>query len=212
MSTSSGGPGTHGGPGTGSGAGSPRLRMSSVVGAVGVLAVLDIVLLIVLGAARSVWWPVGVVLADLLAGWLLVVLTGRQAASRFRELRDALTGAPRRAGAAAAGRPGWTFLAALLVFLPGLLTDAVGLVVLVPAVQRRLGEALGIRSGGAVVRSPFPAGFDPRSAGRTRAPGTGGRPEDVVVESESSERAPGTDPRRDDENGPGTTTPPRLRP
>jgi UPF0716 protein FxsA len=74
----------------------------------------------------------------LLAGFVLGSVVVKQAGRRaFRKLNEAL-----QRGAAPVGSDGngWLMLGGLLLMLPGLVSDAIGLVLLIPPVQKALGR------------------------------------------------------------------------
>jgi UPF0716 protein FxsA len=115
-----------------------RQRLALIALGLLATAVAEIALLVAL--AHQIGWPLTVLLVlvtTVLGGWLL----RREGSRAWRALRDA----------AAAGQPPGSevsngllgLLSALLLVLPGFLTDLVGLALLIPPVRR--GARLGVR-------------------------------------------------------------------
>lgn len=96
--------------------------------------VLEIWLLTVVAGATSGLVVFLLLLAGIVAGSAVVKHAGRRA---FQNLNEALQrgGSPSRGGG-----NGLTMLAGLLLILPGLISDALGLLLLVPPVQKTLGR------------------------------------------------------------------------
>jgi UPF0716 protein FxsA len=104
--------------------------------------VLEIWLLTVVAGAAGGLTVFLLLVAGFVAGSAVVKRAGRRA---FRALSETLQQQQGGAGApgAAAGRSegnGFLMLGGLLLMLPGLVSDAVGLVLLIPPVQRALGR------------------------------------------------------------------------
>jgi UPF0716 protein FxsA len=104
--------------------------------------VLEIWLLTVVAGAAGGLTVFLLLVAGFVAGSAVVKRAGRRA---FRALSETLQQQQRGAGAPAAGAGrsegnGFLMLGGLLLMLPGLVSDAVGLVLLIPPVQRALGR------------------------------------------------------------------------
>lgn len=108
---------------------------------VGLVLLADLALLIWITVEFGGWWTLLAIAVGWIMGIVLVLAAGQQVAVRGRALADALRGRP--GTARRIGRPAYTLLSALLFFLPGLLTDVIGLALLITPVQdaiiRRLG-------------------------------------------------------------------------
>ena len=101
------------------------------------IAVVDLVLLVIIASSIGFWPTAGIAFAaSVIGGWLVK----RQVGGIWREWREAgQEGRAPRAGLA----DGVVVLgAAVAMLLPGLITDLVGFVLLVPPVRRRLGAWL----------------------------------------------------------------------
>ncbi|MEV0978491.1 FxsA family membrane protein [Streptomyces sp. NPDC049915] len=134
--------------------------------------VLEIWLLTVVAGASSGWVVFLLLLAGVVAGAAVVKRAGRRA---FQNLNEALQ---RGGSPAQRSGNGFLMLAGLLLMIPGLISDAVGLLLLVPPVQKAVGR------------------YAERTVDRTlRAAGTGGfgdvfqqarihRPDGKVVQGE----------------------------
>ncbi|PWH05694.1 hypothetical protein DEO23_10805 [Brachybacterium endophyticum] len=109
------------------------------------LGILEIALLILIGVKSSLWWALLIVVVGWIIGVALLIAAGQQSFSRARSLLRALrgTGDVQRH----LSRPAFTVLAALCFFFPGVLTDVVGIILLITPIQRRTVEGLGLRSG-----------------------------------------------------------------
>jgi UPF0716 protein FxsA len=96
--------------------------------------VLEIWLLTVVAGAASGFTVFLVLLAGFLLGSVVIKRAGRRA---FQNLNEALQrgGAPTRSNG---GGNGLTMLGGLLLMIPGLISDAVGLLLLIPPVQKGL--------------------------------------------------------------------------
>lgn len=110
----------------------------------GILALLawplvEIGLFVVIGGQIGVWATLGWVVLGAVAGIVILRLEAARGAVRFRGGMDML----RRPGAIGAGL--FRGLAAVLLILPGFLTDALGLILLLPPVQAALTAALARR-------------------------------------------------------------------
>lgn len=114
------------------------------------LPLVEIALFVLVGGAIGVWATLGLVVLSAVLGMAVVRLHGLQALMRMRRSLEA---GEDPVGSMAHGA--LTVLAGLLLIVPGFFTDAVGLVLLVPAVRRwliaRLGARLSVRM---AVRQP----------------------------------------------------------
>jgi len=112
-------------------------RLALTVLALLVLGVAELALLV--SVAHLVGWPVTIVLVlvtTVLGGWLL----RREGTRAWRALRDAASAGQPVGGQASDGVVG--LLSALLLVLPGFLTDAVGLALRVPVARRAAGSGV----------------------------------------------------------------------
>lgn len=107
-----------------------------------VLGMLELAGLALLGYWTSLWWVLGVVLVGWIVALSLVVAAGQQSFVRLRSLVRAVRG--RGDVADHMSRPAFTLLAAVCFFFPGILTDLIGLVLLIVPVQRRVARGVGI--------------------------------------------------------------------
>jgi UPF0716 protein FxsA len=109
----------------------PRSRLRTCL-PLGIAAwlVLEIWLLTVVAGATSGWVVFLLLLAGLVLGTVVIKRAGRRA---FRELNEALQRGTTPTGG---GGNGLMMLGGLLLMLPGLISDAVGLLLLVPPVQK----------------------------------------------------------------------------
>lgn len=106
------------------------------------LGLLELVILAVIGHVTSVWWVLGIVLVGWVVGIALLVAAGQQSFVRLRSLIRAIRG--RGDIAEHMSRPAFTLLAAICFFFPGVLTDVIGLVLLVVPVQKRVARDVGL--------------------------------------------------------------------
>lgn len=116
-----------------------------------VLGLLELAILVLIGINSSLWWAVLAVAIGWVVGIALLVAAGQQSFIRMRSLVRAVRG--RGDVQDHLSRPAFTLLAALFFFFPGILTDLVGLVLLLTPVQRRSVKALGLGSGSAGART-----------------------------------------------------------
>lgn len=126
--------------------GERRGRLASLIPVcIVVLGVLEIAILVLIGVQTSLWWSVLIVVIGWVVGVALLVAAGQQSFVRLRSLVRALRGS----GDAKdhLSRPAFTVIAALLFFFPGLITDVIGLVLLVTPVQKRTVRAMGLSGG-----------------------------------------------------------------
>ncbi|MGE0724733.1 MAG: FxsA family protein [Alphaproteobacteria bacterium] len=145
----------------------------------------EIALFALAGRALGVWPTVALTVATSALGLILLRRQGLRAASLLAE--GSVAPAPRVADAA--GRS----LGALLLVLPGFLTDAIGLLLLVPAIRRLLGA-----SAWGYLRRHARVVVATADGGRPRPPGTGPviDGEAIVVDPPRSRPAPPTEPPR----------------
>lgn len=108
------------------------------------LGLLELVGLALLGYWTSLWWVLGVVLVGWVIGLALVVAAGQQSFVRLRSLVRAVRG--RGDLSDHMSRPAFTLLAAACFFFPGMITDVIGLVLLIVPVQRRVARGVGLGS------------------------------------------------------------------
>lgn len=113
---------------------------------------IEIALFVVVGGAIGLWLTLAVVIGTGIGGVVLLQRLGLRNAERLRNemgrMRDPL---------GAAGDGVLKALAALLLILPGFLTDFLGLILLFPPVRAVLVSALAQRMGVASMRSDQPA-------------------------------------------------------
>jgi UPF0716 protein FxsA len=98
-----------------------------------VIPIVEIALLVTFSRAVGVWWTIGLVVVTAFVGSWLVSRQGRDtiASIRLEFERGAFPAAPLAHGA-------MILLAGAFLLTPGLLTDAVGLLLLIPAVREAL--------------------------------------------------------------------------
>lgn len=151
-----------------------------------ILGVVELTGLWLLGRWTSIWWVLGAILIGWVVGLALLVAAGQQSFVRLRSLVRAVRGRGDVAGHMS--RPAFTLLAALCFFFPGLITDAIGLVLLVVPVQKRVARRVGLT----------PA--DPRRQILFRRSGPGVIQGEVVVEARRTDggAGPSAGSRRDD--------------
>lgn len=114
------------------------------------LGLLELALLIVIGVNTSLWWSLLIIAVGWIIGFGLVVAAGQQSFSRLRSLFRALRG--RGDVQDHLSRPAFTLLAALCFFFPGLITDVIGVILLLTPVQRRMVRSTGLASGSETAR------------------------------------------------------------
>lgn len=118
-----------------------------------VLGIVEIALLILIGVKSSLWWSLLIIVVGWVVGVALLIAAGQQSLSRARSLWRAVrgTGDVQKH----LSRPAFTVLAAACFFFPGVLTDIVGIILLLTPVQRRTVEGLGLSGGDAAHRVLF---------------------------------------------------------
>ncbi|MFE5774905.1 FxsA family protein [Brachybacterium sp. NPDC056505] len=143
--------GSSAGSSTGASHGSPpsggRSRLAALLPyAALVLGIIEIALLILIGVKSSLWWSLLIIVVGWIVGVALLIAAGQQSLSRARSLWRAVrgTGDVQKH----LSRPAFTVLAAACFFFPGVLTDIVGIILLLTPVQRRTVEGLGLSGGG----------------------------------------------------------------
>jgi UPF0716 protein FxsA len=109
------------------------------------LGVLELALLIVIGVKTSLWWAVLIVVVGWIVGIALLVAAGQQSFVRLRSFVRALRGTGDVKDHLS--RPLFTVLAAVCFFFPGLITDVIGIVLLLTPVQKRTVHSLGLGGG-----------------------------------------------------------------
>ncbi|WP_245822752.1 FxsA family protein [Brachybacterium avium] len=116
-----------------------------------VLGLVELAILVLIGINTSLWWAVLAVAIGWVVGIALLVAAGQQSFVRLRSLLRAVSG--RGDVQDHLSRPAFTLLAALFFFFPGILTDLIGIVLLLTPVQRRSVKAMGLGSGSAGART-----------------------------------------------------------
>jgi UPF0716 protein FxsA len=106
------------------------------------LPLVEIALYVTLGAWLGLWITLGIVIGTALGGILLIRSQGARAGV---DLRAAMMARQNPAPALAADA--FRVIAGVLLILPGFLTDALGLLLLVPPLQRWLVAAIARRAG-----------------------------------------------------------------
>lgn len=109
-----------------------------------VLGVVELTVLVLLGRAVSLWLPLLLVALGFIVAFALVVTAGHQSFTRLRSLVRAVRG--RGDVQKHMSRPAFTLLAAAAFAFPGVLTDILGIVLLLTPVQRRAIERTGLSS------------------------------------------------------------------
>jgi UPF0716 protein FxsA len=113
---------------------------------------IEIALFVTVGGALGLWLTLGIVLGTGVLGVTLLRRLGLRSADRLRaemeRMRDPL---------GTAGDSVLLALAALLLILPGFMTDALGALLLVPPFRRLLIAQLTVRMGFVSMRSDQPA-------------------------------------------------------
>lgn len=139
------------------------------------LGVLEIALLIIIGVRWSLWWSVLIVVLGWVVGVALIVAAGQQSFVRLRSVMRAVSG--RGDVQEHLSRPAFTMLAAVFFFFPGLLTDIIGIILLIVPVQRRTVKAMGLGGDAERTRSVL-----------YRRSGGGVIDGEIIVESSTSRR------------------------
>lgn len=147
--------------------------------AIAALGLLEIAILVLIGVNTSLWWSVLIVAIGWVIGVALVVAAGQQSIVRLRSLVRAMRG--RGDVQDHLSRPAFTMLAAAFFFFPGLVTDLIGIVLLITPVQRKAVSASGMGSGSTAAR---------RVMYRHTAPG-GVIDGEIVVDAERTDRTDG---------------------
>ncbi|WP_087485204.1 FxsA family protein [Brachybacterium massiliense] len=109
------------------------------------LGLVELTILVLIGINTSLWWPVLIIAIGWVVGIALLVAAGQQSFVRLRSLVRAVRGSGDVEKHLS--RPAFTLLSALFFFFPGVLTDLIGLVLLLTPVQRRSVKAMGLGSG-----------------------------------------------------------------
>ncbi|WP_049570519.1 FxsA family membrane protein [Streptomyces sp. SBT349] len=165
--------------------------------AIAAWAVLEIWLLLLIGDAAGGWTVFLLLVAAFVIGAVIIKQAGRRAWQRLSEAVST-GGAPPEDDRASRGGNGLAMLGGLLLMVPGLISDAVGLLCVFPptaALLRRAGMRHVRRSAG-----PVGAAFEEARAARDRARMR--RPDGRVVRGEVIR-----EDDEDDEKGPGRTDP-----
>ena len=109
------------------------------------LGLVELTILVLIGINTSLWWSVLIIAIGWVVGIALLVAAGQQSFVRLRSLLRAVRGSGDVEKHLS--RPAFTLLSALFFFFPGVLTDLIGLVLLLTPVQRRSVKAMGLGSG-----------------------------------------------------------------
>jgi len=120
--------------------------------------ILELVLLIKLGQVIGLWLTLALIFGTAIAGGLVIQAQGLAIAARFREMLSGLGSGPNFDLA-----PSLVLLAGVLLILPGPMTDALGLILLVPPVRRWIASRVAPH-----VQVFRPSDFD--AGGRTDGP------------------------------------------
>jgi UPF0716 protein FxsA len=150
------------------------------------LGLVELAILVLIGVNTSLWWAVLAIAIGWVVGIALLVAAGQQSFVRLRSLVRAVRGSGDVQDHLS--RPAFTLVAALFFFFPGILTDLVGLVLLLTPVQRRSVRAMGLSSGSEGARKVL-----------YRRSGTGVVEGEIILEN----HRPG-----DGNGGPGRSEPP----
>ncbi|GAA1490603.1 FxsA family protein [Brachybacterium sacelli] len=110
-----------------------------------VVGLLELTILVLIGVSTSLWWSVLIIAVGWVVGVALLVAAGQQSFVRLRSLIRAVRGDGDVQDHLS--RPAFTVLSAVFFFFPGVLTDLVGLILLLTPVQRRSVKAMGLGSG-----------------------------------------------------------------
>ena len=113
--------------------------------AIVVVGLVELAILVLIGMNTSLWWSVLIIAVGWVIGIALLVTAGQQSFVRMRSLLRAVRGSGDVQDHLS--RPAFTVLSALFFFFPGVLTDLVGLILLLTPVQRRSVKAMGLGSG-----------------------------------------------------------------
>lgn len=161
------------------------------------LGVAELAILIAIGVNTSLWWSVLIVVLSWIIGVALLITAGQQSFVRLRSLVRAVRGSGDVQDHLS--RPVFTLLSALAFFFPGLITDIVGLVLLLTPVQRCTVKKMGLGSGSQGARSVLYR----RSSG-------GVIDGEIVINAEPTDDGTPGGPRSSDSRPTGTTTPPTI--
>ena len=144
-----------------------------------VLGLVELAILVLIGVNTSLWWAVLAIAIGWVIGIALLVAAGQQSFVRLRSLVRAVRG--RGDVQDHLSRPAFTLVAALFFFFPGVLTDLIGIVLLLTPVQRRTVRAMGLGSGAESARTVL-----------YRRSGTGVIDGEIILENRPRDR--GEDP------------------
>lgn len=118
---------------------------SAVPIAIVLLGLIELTILVLIGINTSLWWSVLIIAIGWVIGIALVVAAGQQSFVRLRSLVRAVRGSGDVQEHLS--RPAFTLLSALFFFFPGIITDLIGIILLLTPVQRRSVKAMGLSSG-----------------------------------------------------------------
>lgn len=119
--------------------------------AIVMLGLIELTILVLIGINTSLWWSVLIIAIGWVIGIALLVAAGQQSFVRLRSLVRAVRG--RGNVQEHLSRPAFTLLSALFFFFPGIVTDLIGIVLLLTPVQRRSVAAMGLGSGSGAART-----------------------------------------------------------
>jgi UPF0716 protein FxsA len=120
-----------------------RIMVKWIIAAILLLPLAEIVAFALVAALVGLGFAFLLMLATTMAGFLILRRAGRSGIARFR-VAVAETGI---AGIQGNGAGLFTVLAGLLLFIPGFLTDLIGLALLIGPVRRWCGRAFGLPAG-----------------------------------------------------------------
>lgn len=159
----------------------PSRRSSWLPVGIVVLGLIELAILVAIGVNTSLWWAVLVVVIGWVIAVALLVAAGQQSVSRLRSLLRAVRGTGEVQEHLS--RPAFTLLAALFFLFPGVVTDLLGLLLLLTPVQRRTVTAMGLGSGSAGARTVL-----------HRRSGTGTIDGEIIIENRPTDRPDREDP------------------
>ncbi|KIF73481.1 membrane protein [Streptomyces sp. 150FB] len=174
----------------------------------GVWLVLEIWLLVVVGNAAGGFTVLALLVGAAVLGAVVIKSAGRRAFRNFQNLTRTLQRQQQAGGAvppedpeevAGSGRNGFLMLGGVLIMVPGLITDVVGLLLLLPWVRSMVGRFTE-RSLERRMRAAMPGSGslgDAFQQARMRQPDGKVVQGEVIKDGERTDR-----PRRDDDEGP----------
>lgn len=148
-----------------------------------ILPLIEIALFTTLGAWLGLWSTLAIVLASAVLG---VSVIQKNSATSLMALRTAMQ--ERRDPGADMAHGALTFLAGVLLIIPGFLTDAAGLLLLIPAVRRVVMSQAGKRFGKGSVMFFSQSGFSQQTDTPPQEPGNGDTIDGDFIEIDPSKR------------------------